>query len=85
MREDLLSAQNEVSSAQQQPSVGARSDKSWSPDRAAALLKAVLYISVVGVGWLVLRSSIGREVDDMPDSKMDEPNSEDYSPWEPAS
>ena len=69
----------------QQPIAGARLDDSWSPDRAAALLKTALYIGVVAAGWLAMRSTAGRATEDIPDSEMREPNADDYSPWEPKS
>jgi hypothetical protein len=82
--EDSFRKEHQVSPVRQ-PLAGARPDDSWSPDRTAALLKAALYISVVAAGWLVLRSSVGGEVGNTPDSEIDEPNPDDYSPWEPAS
>jgi hypothetical protein len=48
------------------------------------LLKAALYIGVVAAGWLVFRSSAGGATKDIADSEIDQPNAEDYVPWEPA-
>ena len=67
----------------QQSMAGARPDDSWSPERAAALLKTALYIGVVAAGWLVMRSTAGRATEDIPDSELRGPNADDYLPWEP--
>jgi hypothetical protein len=71
-------------SVPQQSSAAGTHGDSWTPELAASLLKAALYVGVAAATWLVMRySTAGPAAPEMPESELDEPNSEDYSSWEP--
>jgi hypothetical protein len=69
--------------APQPRSQGAIGDDEWTPERAALLLKAALYIGGGLVTWLVMGSSANRC--EVPEPAAEETNGGDYASWEPES
>jgi hypothetical protein len=58
-------------------------DDGWTVERAALLLKAVLYIGGGLATWLVMRSSANRG--ELTEPAAHETNAGEYASWEPES